>query len=452
MSENKQFNILISLIIGTVKNLSFYPKKHPTIQTAIRKINEIFHKIMSTHKEVVIAVIKNTLLVEKIPFYITTKGIEEFIDTLSKIEVNGIVFYRTINEREILILLENLTIPAEELKKANGIAERLKSLGVKGIEIKKIEEDVKTEIFKTYTAARDEIVHLMSEIRLGHIPEKTTIKEIINDLNEAMLKDKNTLLCLTMLQDYDEYTFNHSVNVGILSLTLAQELGFNNHDLFNIGLSGILHDIGKTRIQRAITLKPSKLNQYEWDEMKRHPLHGRDIIKEIGGISDITAYFVLYHHLRYNLTGYPKSDGISSQPEGSKIVSIADTYDSMTTLRPYQKRSDPKESIELLKRRGGEDFDPDYVKAFTTVLGIYPIGSVVRLDTNEVGVVIKTNNRDPQRPSVKLILDASGNTINQTEELSLEEKNPSNRQYKRTIVTTAGSSQRSLINLNKYLK
>jgi putative nucleotidyltransferase with HDIG domain len=452
MRENEQFNELVTLITGTVRNLSLYPRTHPTIQTAVKKANEIVHKLLSTHREIVIAVIKNTLLIEKTPFYTTTKGIEEFIDRLTSIEINGIVFYRTINEKEILILLESLTIQPEELKKQGGIAVRLKNIGVKGIEIKRIEEDIKTEIFKTYTAARDEVFNLMSELRLGHIPERTKIKDLISDLNDAMLKDKNTLLCLTMLQDYDEYTFNHSVNVGILSLSLAQELGFKSDELLYVGLAGILHDIGKTRVQRKIILKPSKLSSEEWVEMKKHPVHGRNIIKEIGGISDITANFVLYHHLRKNLSGYPDPNGIASQPEGSKIIAIADTYDSMTTLRPYQKRFDPRESLEFINSRSGEDFEFNYVKAFIRALGIYPVGSVVRLDTNEIGVVTKANDKNPQRPSVKLILDENGRTISQIEEVSLEEKEPSTQQYKRTIAGTVGAAQQGLIDLNKYLK
>jgi len=452
MPNNEQFNELITLITGTVKNLLLYPHTHPTIQTAIKKINGILHKLLITHREIVIAVIRNTLLIEKVPFYTTTKGIEDFIDKLSKIGVNGLIFYRTVNENEILLLLQSLNTSPEELIKQGGIGTRLKNLGVKGIDFKKIEEDVKTEIFKTYTAARDEIVSIMSELRLGHIPKKTKIKELINDLNEAMLKDRNTLLCLTMLQDYDEYTFNHSVNVGIFSLSIAQEIGLKNEELLYVGLAGILHDIGKTRVKREIILKPAKLTTDEWIEMKKHPVHGRDIIYEIGGISDTTALFVLYHHLKYNLSGYPKTDGMVSQPEGARIVSIADTYDSMTTLRPYQKRFDPREAIEFINSKAGEDFEPEYVKAFIKTLGIYPIGSVVRLDTNEIGVVIRTNEANPQRPDIKLIMDGNGNTVNQIQEISLDEKNPSTKQYKRSIVGTVGSALQGLIDLNKYMK
>lgn len=452
MSNNEQFNELVILLTGTVKNLSLYPHTHPTIQTAIKKINTILHKLLTTHRELVMAVIRNTLLVEKIPFYTTTKGIEDFIDRLTRIGVNGLIFYRTINEKEILVLLESLNMPSEELLKQGGIATRLKALGVKGVDFKKIEEDVKTEIFKTYTAARDEIVNIMSELRLGHIPRKTRIKELINDLNEAMLKDRNTLLCLTMLQDYDEYTFNHSVNVGIFSLSIAQEIGLKSEELLYVGLAGILHDIGKTRVKREIILKPAKLTPEEWVEMKKHPVHGRDIIHEIGGISDVTALFVLYHHLKYNLSGYPQPDGLFSQPDGARIVAIADTYDSMTTLRPYQKRFDPREAIEFINSKAGEDFEPEYVKAFIKTLGIYPVGSVVRLDTNEIGVVTKTNEGNPQRPTIKLIMDENGNTVNQIQEISLEEKNTSTREYKRSIVGTVGSAIQGLIDLNKYMK
>ncbi|MGC8685342.1 MAG: HD-GYP domain-containing protein [bacterium] len=452
MSENEQFNELITLLTGTVKNLSLYPRTHPTVHGAVRTVNTILHRLLSRHREIVVAIIRNTLFVEKTPFYTTTKGIEEFIDKLTKIKINGIVFNRTVNEKEILLLLESINIAPEDLSKQGGITTRLKNLGVKGIEIKNIEEDVKTDIFKTYMAARDEIINIMSELRLGHIPEHTKIKELINDLNDAMLKDKNTLLCLTMLQDYDEYTFNHSVNVGILSLSIGQELGLKNEELLYVGLAGILHDIGKTRVKREIILKPARLTDEEWVEMKKHPVHGKDIIYEIGGIGEKTAHFVLYHHLKYNLSGYPAPVGLTSQPEGSMIVAIADTYDSMTTLRPYQKRFDPKESIEFISSKAGEDFEPEYVKAFIRALGIYPVGSVVRLDSNEVGVVTRANETNPQRPFLKLIFDENGNPLNKIQEISLEEKNPSTHQYKRTIVGTVGTALQGLIDLNKYMK
>lgn len=452
MSENEQFNELIVLLTSTVKNLSLYPRTHPTVQGAVKTVNTILHKLLSRRKEIVMAVIRNTLFIEKTPFYTTTKGIEDLIDRLTKIGVNGIIFNRAVNEKEILFLIESFNVAPEELNNQGGIITRLKKLGVMGIEIRKIEEDVKTEIFKTYMAARDEIINIMSELRLGHIPKQTRVKMLINDLNDAMLKDKNTLLCLTMIQDYDEYTFNHSVNVGIFSLSIGQELGLKTEELLAVGLAGMLHDIGKTRIKREIILKPGKLTDEEWIEMKKHPIHGKDIIHEIGGISETTAHFVLYHHLKYNLSGYPVTDGLVAQPEGSRIVAIADTYDSMTTLRPYQKRFDPRESIEFITKKAGEDFEPEYVRAFIRTLGIYPIGSVVRLDSNEVGVVTRSNDTNPQRPFIKLIFDENGNTIRQTQEISLEEKNTSTHQYKRSIVGTVGSALQGLIDLNKYMK
>ncbi|MCL4479365.1 MAG: HD-GYP domain-containing protein [Deltaproteobacteria bacterium] len=451
MPENEQLNTLITLFTGSVRNLSLYPKTHPTIQDSIKKINEILHGLLNKRREVLIAVIKNTLLVEKTPFYNTTKSIEEFIERLSNMGVNGIVFNRAVNDKEIIFLLESLLIPSDILKDKNGIMEKFKKAGIRGIEIKHIEEDVKTEASRTYTAARDEILDIMHDLRLGRIPAKTNIKNIISDLNDVMLKDKSTLMCLTMLQDYDEYTFNHSVNVGIFSLTLAQELGYKGEDLFNVGLAGILHDIGKTKVPREIILKPSQLTNEEWNEMKKHPSHGESIINEIGNISEISATFVLYHHIRYNLSGYPLSK-IHAQPEGSRVVAIADTYDSMTTLRPYQRRFDPKESINLIKSKAGEDFDPVYVKAFIKAFGINPVGSVVRFDTNEVGVVTRLNDKNPERPFIKLIMDTSGNNVNPNDELSLEEKNIITHDYKRSIAGSIGSALQGLIDLNKYLK
>ena len=220
-------------------------------------------------------------------------------------------------------------------------------------------------------------------------------------------------------------------------LALAEEVKVPQEDLNHIGLAGLLHDIGKVQTPKEITLKPGKLTPEEWTEMQKHPIVSRDIVSKMEGISELTARIVLEHHVHFDKKGYP------AMPEGhkmhaySQLISIVDTYDAMTTMRPYQAPFTPKEALDLMESRlVGNTIDPQYFEAFVKMLGIYPIGTLVRLDTNEIALVVDINSDNYLLPKVKIVSDPDGNRLPEAMELDLSSLDESLGDIKRNIVST----------------
>jgi putative nucleotidyltransferase with HDIG domain len=208
---------------------------------------------------------------------------------------------------------------------------------------------------------------------------------------------------MTTLKDYDEYTYQHCVNVAILDITMGNRIGLSKQQLSQLGVAGLFHDIGKVRMPNAILQKPGKLSPEEWAIMKTHPIEGVKIITKLHGLSSlamramVTAY---EHHLNIDLSGYPRLNRPRSQNLFSRIVAICDCFDAMTAHRSYQK--DPFTPYEGAALRDDSTsptgFDTTLLKVFIRTIGIYPPGSVVKLSTGEIAVVLFPSQEDVPPP------------------------------------------------------
>ena len=197
-------------------------------------------------------------------------------------------------------------------------------------------------------------------------------------------------------------------------------------------MAGLLHDIGKTFTPLNILKKPGPLSDDEWEIVRRHPLDGTRLIERMEGHPPGTPLIVLEHHMGYNLRGYPKPSGSNHQPHpGTGIVTISDCYDSMTTLRAYQERLEPREALKKMNSLAGKHFDPKTLKSFIQMLGIYPIGSLVRLSSGEIALVTGVETGDPNHPRVKIVTDREGKKLPEYQEMKLAE-DPQGRE----IITT----------------
>jgi len=252
---------------------------------------------------------------------------------------------------------------------------------------------------------------------------------------DLVLNDKSALLGLSTVKNYDEYTYNHSVNVSIYSMKLGSKLGFSKKMLAELGLAALFHDVGKTKIPGVILKKPGKLNDLEWDIVKSHPTVGVEDILEFHQLAEVKPrilFGIFDHHLNFDLSGYPNMKRKKKQSLFGKIIAIADVYDAMTTPRCYRKEPySPTDALQLMWKECGVHFDPALFKVFVNAMGIYPIGSLVQLDDDELGIVYDTNARSEllDRPTVVTIPSegAKGRTIN------LSEKDEKTGGFKRSI-------------------
>jgi HD-GYP domain-containing protein (c-di-GMP phosphodiesterase class II) len=254
-------------------------------------------------------------------------------------------------------------------------------------------------------------------------------KRAIQNIIDLMVDDETAVLGLTTLRCHDQYTHNHSVNVSLLSMALGNRVGYPKVDLADLGLASLFHDVGKCAISLDILNKPGEFTSEEWEIMRTHPTEGVLALIKMRGLSDVPARMAaasFEHHMNYDFSGYPKLAAPWTQSLSSRIVTIADCYDAMTSSRVYRREPmSPSKALNLMLSKSGKSFDAVLLKLFVNCVGIIPIGSLVMLETNELAVVLKPaiDKSQAERPFVKIITDPQGNPIDDGREVDLTEKN-----------------------------
>jgi len=280
---------------------------------------------------------------------------------------------------------------------------------------------------------------ILQDVRLGKNIESERVKRVVNNMIDSIFHNQAALISLTRIKDYDEYTFVHSINVCILCLTLGRHLNFSREELEQMGIGALLHDVGKMRIPPEILNKPGKLTEKEFSEIKKHPLYTLELLEKAKGISEASKHVALQHHERYNGRGYPY--GLRGEEIGrfGQIAAIIDVYDAITTDRVYKKAIPLHEGIRMIYQGSKEDFNQILVERFIQCVGIYPTGTPVLLDSEEVGIVCAVNQEKLLRPNVLLIYRDSKTRYPQPFVVDLTEKREDSQWFKRTIVTPIDS-------------
>jgi putative nucleotidyltransferase with HDIG domain len=280
-------------------------------------------------------------------------------------------------------------------------------------------------------------------------------KRLMQNAVNAIMQDDSTLLGLANIKNYDEYTFNHSVNVAIYAIALGQRIGIPKKHLSHLGMAGLFHDIGKTRIPKEILNKTDKLSPEEWSTMRFHPVIGTEIImrmKEWGELSTRMINGAFEHHLRYDLAGYPKLTRKRKITLFGRIITIADFYDALVRPRVYNRFPYVSEKIlGIMLERSGKDFDPAVVKVFINMIGIFPLGTLVLLNTNEIGVVTQIHEDTEliDRPKVCLIYYRDGE-YRKGDIVDLREMDEGTKDFKWGIVKTLDPNEYN-INVAEFL-
>lgn len=248
------------------------------------------------------------------------------------------------------------------------------------------------------------------------------VKENIYRIINEIISDDGILANLYSIKSVDDYTFEHSINVCVLSLIIGTRLGYNMVRLLDLGVGSILHDIGKVRIPEEILKKPSKLTAEEFDEIKKHTVYGYDILKNNKNISMISSFIAMGHHERYDGSGYPLQIKGENIHQCARIVAVADVFDALSSDRVYRKRLKPSEVIDYITSLGSHHFDQVIVDSFINCISIYSVGTGVLLNTRERGFVVDINKKVPTRPVVRVIYNEKGEKLKKHYEIDLKER------------------------------
>jgi len=262
------------------------------------------------------------------------------------------------------------------------------------------------------------------------------VKRVVHSIVDQILSDETYLLELAALKNFDDYTFVHCVDVCIFSIAVGLRLGFNKRMLSELGFAAMFHDIGKTRLPVDLLNKPSELDRDDWQQVHEHPVHGVRLIGNSMLLESHSARAMIVsfeHHKNLDGTGYPYINRNASINLFSRIVAICDFFDALTSGRKYQpKRVRLDEAVRELAKLAGSKFDPLLVKVFINVVGLYPTGTLLLLDTGELAMVVSNNPEDVLRPRVKILANSNG-LLEQPKVSDLTDIDRSNGRFIRSV-------------------
>jgi HD-GYP domain-containing protein (c-di-GMP phosphodiesterase class II) len=442
---------------AALRAIKLYPLEHTAVQKTLAELSQVAEELRAEEGELEFRVSGEFIFLNATRLRLDLSNYATFghILTLCKLAGIGAIHVGTNGTaRDWTLLLsllggESKAAPSERYKE---ILSRLKEAKIETFQLdaptetasdRELNEETKAAANRTYSQSVAVTKDVINSVRIGKTPNIRKIKRVVQGIVDQVLNEETSLIGLTTIRDYDEYTFTHSVNVCIFSIALGRRLGMTKIQLYELGLAALMHDIGKSRVPIDLLQKTGELTDEEWKWMAAHPWLGVLVLFQFRRQQEELSYRAMTvcqeHHMKIDLTGYPKAIRPRQVSLLSKIVSIADGYDAATSRRVYRTEViTPSAVLEEMRDNPRRGLDQVLVKAFINLLGIYPVGTLVVLDTFELAVV-SAANPNPEalsRPIIKIISDAQGNTISPPLQVDLAVPETGG-QYARTIIKTA---------------
>lgn len=444
---------LILTMYTALRSLKLYPAGHATVLRALDDLTGTAKEIVDAEQDLELRISGEFIFVNGTRLRLDLDNYVAFSHVMSVFRVCGIGVLHveaSTNARDwqlFLALAQSSSTLAPD-DRLHELAEKLHSANVTTIGLSPPSEESgedrersKERAKRTYTQSVAVTKDLMTSMRMGKSPNIKRIKRVVQSIVDQILNEETSLLGLTAIRDYDEYTFIHSVNVCIFSVALGKRLGLSKLQLYDLGMAALFHDIGKSRVPLDILNKQGGLTDDEWRRIASHPWLGVLALFQLRGSQEYpyrAMIVAIEHHMKRDLTGYPKPIRPRQQSVFSKIVAVADGFDAATSRRTYQTVPyNPAEVMREMRDNPRRGMDPVVVKAFINLTGIYPMGTLVVLDTFELGIVHATNPLPDMlaRPLVRVISDSVGNLQTPGTVVDLADRNPDGN-FARTIIKT----------------
>ena len=251
---------------------------------------------------------------------------------------------------------------------------------------------------------------VLEDVRLGRQIEVEKLHPIVERITDSIFRNRDALISLSRIKHKDNYTFEHSVSVCVLLTSFCQAMGYERDVIQDVGIGGLLHDIGKMMVPDAILNKPGALLPHEFLMMQSHAAMGREILRQTPGVPEAAVNIAAQHHERFDGTGYPDKRKGNEITQFGQMASIVDVYDALTSTRIYHNGIAPTAALKKLFEWSKSHFNEELVHHFIRAIGIYPVGSLVSLESGLIGVVIDPDNKDLLHPTVRVVYDMKAQT------------------------------------------
>lgn len=441
------------------KRARIYPPEHPYLKESRELLTASLDDLLLVHESITISISEGDVFVEGCHIPDDDGLLEPMISDLTRRELVSITFLPGVASDELTTFILMSVAKPSDLEALGGIEAALERKGITRVLVNRkslalptggtTEESSETTRVsrETYRAAVQAVLEAFAEVSASHTVNLELVEGVVRMLVAGVLHHPDTYLGLSVMKDFHEYTFYHSVNVAILSMLMGSKLRFNEMLLHKTGVAALLHDIGKVEMPLDILDKPGKLDPEEFAYMKRHPAEGARILGEQGAdpLAIVTA---AQHHVHYDHRGYPAYDVLGGLHVISHLVTIVDVYDALTSDRAYRTAMLPDRAMQIIIEGRGTTFHPVLTKVFANLTGMFPVGTLVELDTGELAVVCKANPDDIYRPQAKLLTEPR-DARQETRLIDVAEQD-TNGAYLRNIVRSIDPREHK-INVADYL-
>jgi putative nucleotidyltransferase with HDIG domain len=402
---------LVRRIATAVRGADLYSPSHPLVQRGIDNLVSAAQQALQHAPSIIVGFIDDEVVVDGSRLPRGTAALVGFARDLRERDVEKITLSRGLTRDEIRAFVSVLG----DRKSKVPLPDQLTSRGVRNIALGRVVvEEVTDEqagivaARRVYTTAVQAAETLWDAAKAGEQPDPGAARKIIDGLARLVTQDRTSLMALTALKKYDNYTFTHMVNVSALAMAQARALNLDGALLREFGFAALMHDIGKVNTPLEVLNKPGKLTNEEFGIMKRHVVDGAHILRRTPEMPALAPIVAFEHHLKQDLSGYPENIGSRKLNLCTMIVSIADVFDALRSNRPYREGMATARIRSIMGEQGNPAFNQVLLKRFVNLMGLFPIGTLVRLNTDEIAVVTAEHPTDPFRPQVKIITDKSG--------------------------------------------
>lgn len=457
---------LLTSFYGALQALKLYPVENTAVQQSLNELHDLTTTLLESEGTVELRVVGDFFFLNETRLRLDFSNFStfgSFAQALSEHGIGAVDVHSGLGREEWSPFLSLLLRKGGGEDAYEAFTARLEGTPVRHIEVRPekdvhqpelAQEEVMAAAKRTYAQSVKVAKDVLGDMRMGRAVTARKVKRAVQNIVDQVLSNEPSIITMTTLKEFDEYTFTHCVNVCIFSVVIGQRLGLDKLQLYDLGLGALLHDIGKMRVATEVINKPGGLTDAEWAELREHPTEGLLILFQMQGFSDVPYRQMLLayeHHMKVDLTGYPVNRRSRTPTLFSRIVAVADGFDAGTSIRSYQYTPwPPDEVLKEMRDNPRRGFDPLLVKALITATGVFPIGTLVILDTYELAVVCGVH-REPERlhlPMVRVISDAMGAPLPAPRTIDLSETDGG--QLLRQIVKTT-DPQKYGIRVSDYL-
>ncbi len=413
---------------AALRGAQLYAPGHPLVLRNVASLCEAAQRILEELPSVSIALLADEVVIADLPIPRAANTLGELLAKLKSRGVERVTLDKGVTLEELAASVDALCLRLQSAGEAD--ESPFPELPHVRIGLVRLEQRTQASladmatIRKLYTQASSTMRMVWENAQTDGVAKGAEVRSVVDELAQAVSQNRNALVALTTMRNADTYTFTHLVNVSILTMVQARGLGIDGTLLREFGVAGLLHDIGKVRTPPEILSKPGKLDDRETVIMRRHPVEGAELLRKTKDLTPLAAVVAFEHHLRLDGSGYPIGVKRPALNLATMLCTIADVYDAMRSKRQYQEAFPADRVLAVLKSSEGREFEQRLVRRFVQLMGLYPVGSLVRLNSGACAIVLRPFSGDPHRPRVRVVFAADGRRLAAPYDLNLWEVEP----------------------------